>query len=261
MGNGDDGGKGWKDALPEDIRSHPSLGSLDSVESLAKSYVNAQKLIGKEKLPVPTGPEDKETWNTVFTRLGRPETAEGYQIDRATVPSEIPIDDDFLTNFRTMVHGLGLNPTQTQGIFNWWVELEKGVLGELSEMDQTERQQAEAALRQEWGKAYDQNIVLARTLITKFGGKVASDLLSSPFANDPKVIKFLAAIGRAMSEDSDLLEGIVTPTLTPAEAQAEISKIQNDPNHAYHKGGHPEHQAAVDYMESLFKLVYPEGKK
>jgi len=258
MAEGNGGDKGWKEALPEDVRSHPSLETLESVESLAKSWVNAQKLIGKEKLPIPSGADDKEGWNTVFSRLGRPETAEAYEISKEGIPSEVPVDENFLKNFKTAAHTLGLNSTQVQGLFNWWVEAEKGIITQMHETDQTDKTTAETALRQKWGKAYDQNVKFASTLITKFGGEFANDLLGSPFANDTKVIQFLASVGKAMSEDSDLLgEGGIT-TLTPAEAQIEIDKIRGDTKHPYYQAEHPEHQAAVDFMQSLFKSVYPE---
>jgi hypothetical protein len=258
---GEAGDTGWKEALPEEIRTHTSLENIKSVGDLANSWVNAQKLIGKEKLPVPTGPEDKETWNTVYSRLGRPEKAEGYEINKDGIPSEVPVEEAFLTNFKTMAHTIGLLPNQIQGIFNWWVENEKGTITQLNETDLADKQKAETELRQDMGKAYEQNIRLASTVISKFGGNHVQDLLSSGFANDPKVIRLLASVGKAMSEDSDLLgEGGIT-TLTPSEAQIEIGKIQADPKHAYFNVENPEHQAAVDFMESLYKMVYPEGKK
>ena len=251
----------WKDGFPDDIKNHPSMENLDGVESLAKSWVNAQKLIGKEKLPLPTGADDKEGWNTVFSRLGRPEKAEGYEISKDGVPTEVPVDENFLTNFKTIIHGLGLTPPQAQGMFNWWVDTEKGTITQMNETDLANKQTSETALRQEWGKAYDQNVKLAATVIGKFGGADAQSLLGSGFANDSKVVKLLASIGKAMSEDSDLLLGEAPATHTPAEAQIEIDRIKGDMKHPYYHAEHPEHKAAVEFMQNLFQMVYPEGKK
>ena len=250
----------WKDGFPDEIKNHPSMESLDGVEALAKSWVNAQKLIGKEKLPIPTGADDKEGWNTVFTRLGRPEKAEGYEVNKEGVPTEVPIDDSFLKNFKENAHALGLNPVQMQGFFDWWVNTEKGIADQINASDQSDKQIAETALRQDWGKAYEQNVKLASTVITKFGGSDVQKLLASNYANDPMVIRLLASIGKTMSEDDLLGEGGL-PTHTPAEAQIEIDRIKGDMKHPYYKADHPEHKAAVEFMQNLFKMVYPEGTK
>lgn len=46
-GTGEGGGdaKSWLESLPEDVRSDPSLKVFKDVSGLAKSYVNAQKMI------------------------------------------------------------------------------------------------------------------------------------------------------------------------------------------------------------------------
>ena len=42
--------------IPEDIREHPCFGPIKDGENLARSYVNAQRLIGSEKIPLPINP-------------------------------------------------------------------------------------------------------------------------------------------------------------------------------------------------------------
>ena len=58
---------------------------------LAKSWVNAQKLIGKEKIPLPGEKATKEDWDVVFSRLGRPEKPEGYTLPEIEVPDDFPL--------------------------------------------------------------------------------------------------------------------------------------------------------------------------
>ena len=43
----------WKASLSDEIRADKSLENIKDIESLAKSYVHAQKLVGAEKIPVP----------------------------------------------------------------------------------------------------------------------------------------------------------------------------------------------------------------
>ena len=52
----------WKANLPEDIRNDTSLAPIKDIEGLAKSYVNAQKLIGRDKIPMPKD-ENDPVWN------------------------------------------------------------------------------------------------------------------------------------------------------------------------------------------------------
>lgn len=255
MGEGEET---WKDTLPDDIKSHPSLESFQGVEDLAKSWVEAQKLIGKDKVPVPSSPDDKESWDLVFSRLGRPEDPKSYEIDVNEIPEEIPVDEDFLENFKVKAHEVGLLPGQVNELFNWWVNEEKGILDELQEKTLGDAQQAEAALRKEWGRAYDQNISMVKTVIKKFGGEDAQHLMESSFANDPAVLKMISKMAKAFSEDQ--LEGVPSGlTLTPAEAMQEISNIRQNEKHPFYDETHPEHQAAVERMQTLYKLAYPEG--
>ena len=43
----------WKTSLTEDIRADKSLAPIKDINSLAKSYIHAQKLVGVEKIPLP----------------------------------------------------------------------------------------------------------------------------------------------------------------------------------------------------------------
>ena len=71
-------GNGFMEMIPEDLREHPSLSPIKDVGNLARSFVNAQKLIGADKIPFPTNPTEEDLSN-IYSRLGRPETPEGYE--------------------------------------------------------------------------------------------------------------------------------------------------------------------------------------
>ena len=47
--------------------------------------------------------------------------------------------------------------------------------------------------------------------------------------------------------------------VSPEQAQAAIARIRGDQTHAWHRPGHPEHQAAVQAMERLYRAAYPES--
>ena len=99
----------WKDQLPEDLRDHSALAPIQDVGNLAKSFVNAQSMIGKDKIALPGQHSSPEEWNEVYTRLGRPEDPDGYQL-------ELPDDssEELVGWYKKAAHDLGLNNIQAQ---------------------------------------------------------------------------------------------------------------------------------------------------
>ena len=80
-------GNSFIEMIPEELREHPSLSPIKDVGNLARSYVNAQRLIGSDKIPLPKNPTDEDLDN-IYSKLGRPETPEGY---------ELPVDGNVIT--------------------------------------------------------------------------------------------------------------------------------------------------------------------
>jgi len=126
-------------------------------------------------------------------------------------------------------------------------------------------QDAETGLRQEYGAAYDANVNQARALVKKFGGDaVVTELERTGMGNNPTFIKFMVNVAKNFGENTDGFGGdSQTDIMSPAEAQAEITKIRSDNNHPYHAHNrdHPEHKGAVQRMSQLFAMAYPEKKK
>ena len=88
-------------SLPEGLRAEPSLQTFDSVDKLAKSYVNAVKKIGGDPANLVSIPQDGESWDNFYNQMGRPETPEGYEF------GDDP--DNELEFYRNATHQLGLH--------------------------------------------------------------------------------------------------------------------------------------------------------
>ena len=94
-GSGDD----FLSMIPEELRDHPSISPIKDVPNLARSFVNAQRLIGAEKLPLPANPSDADLDN-IYGKLGRPESAEGYEI----APDGVIVTEDVAKSFSEAAH-------------------------------------------------------------------------------------------------------------------------------------------------------------
>ena len=61
---------GFLDSLPEDLRGEPSLRTFTDPASLAKSYVNAQRMIGADKIPKPGKSWTDDQYNEFYNSVG-----------------------------------------------------------------------------------------------------------------------------------------------------------------------------------------------
>ena len=70
--------------------------------ALAKSYVNAQSMIGADKVAIPGKHATDEDWGEVYRRLGRPDTPEGYELVNE-VPEGVEANDNILDWFGALL--------------------------------------------------------------------------------------------------------------------------------------------------------------
>jgi hypothetical protein len=173
--------------------------SLNSMmwTSLASSYVNLQSHLGRDKIAKPVTDSD---WDDVYEFLGRPESADKYEIELPEgLPEEIASqfnDENFRRSSKRRTN-LALNAEQVKSLVAWQAgnmskqhEAYKGIIDQSME-------QGESALRQEWGRAYDQNLGFARKAFAEYGGdELAAKMESSGMGNDPDVLGRLPILPR-----------------------------------------------------------------
>jgi len=250
--------EGWMETLPEELREDETLKSIPDFTAMTKMLVSGQKMIGADKIVVPGAESTDEDWGEVFKKLGRPETGEGYELAKPEgIPEGMDWSEDAVVAFKDIAHKTGLLPKQAADLFNWY----NGMMGEAYTANANATQEsydgAVTALKKEWGAAYDQKIELAHAAVRAFAGEEDVKALDEGMGNDPRMIRLFAKIGGAVSESS--LKG-VGQTFTPTEVQGEINKILGDPKHPYHDKKHPEHAAAIQAVQELYKQLYPEAE-
>ena len=251
-------GNSFMEMIPEDLREHPSLSPIKDVGNLARSFVNAQKLIGADKIPFPTNPTEEDLSN-IYSRLGRPETPEGYEF---SADGNV-ITEEVATEYAGIAHKLGLSPQQAAGILDYY----KGSVGQTTEqMEQLAQEQAEQTtneLKREWGNAFGDKVAAAKDIIEQFAGL---DMLQmrledgTKVGNHPAFIKAFAAIGdfkSTVTSEDTINDGARSSVFTPVQAQAEIDSIMNDKSHPYHdRKNVTGRQRAIDHVNSLFTMVH-----
>jgi len=241
----------WKQNIPEDIRADKSLESIKDVGSLAKSYIHAQRLVGSDKIPVPNKHATDEDWSAVYEKLGRPKTPGEYKYD---IPEDVNVDQASLNNFSDQAHKLGLLPTQANGMVKFYNEMVSQGIKDADTKALVSRENSTKELKQEWGQAYDSKLSKAGTLAKSI---VDKKLLAAPMADGtmlgdhPLMIRAFAMLSDKMGEDN-IVQASGPAYLTPSQIDKQIGELQQ-PGSAYWEKRHPNHDAAVQEVQTLLQ--------
>ena len=257
----------WKASLPEDIRDNQLIHNANSIESLAKTAIHAQSMIGADKLAIPGKWANEDDWNNVYTKLGKPEDAQGYKLE---VKEGTQVDKDIESWYRGLAHKAGLNDRQANTIFQEYMAKEaelKAANAPPSPKDvEIIKGEAEIALKKEWGKAFDTKMNEAKGVLTEFAPKDFDQLLTKdgvPLGNDHVFIKTLANIGNYINSklgEDKMVGSKQQPQYTPADAEKEIAALRGDPRDGgpYWDKKHPDHIRTVQQVQELMEYMHPE---
>lgn len=250
-------GNDFLNTIPEELRDHPSLSPIKDVENLARSYVNAQKLIGADKIPMPVNPTDEDL-DRIYGRLGRPETAEGY---------EIPVDGNIVTeevakDYADVAHKLRLSPQQASGILEYYQSLAGQSEEAMAANDAKIMQDTELSLKKEWGDDYGNKLAMAKEAVESFA---STDMLEIRLAdgtkvgNHPDFIKAFAKMAdfrHNMTSEDTVADAPMARTMNRQAAKNEIDAIMNDKSHAYwDRKNVVGRQQAIQRMQELWGMV------
>jgi hypothetical protein len=245
----------WKDSISEEFRQDPNIAKFTEIDALAKSYINATRMIGQDKVAVPNNNSTDDQWNEVYDKLGRPESADKYKLE---VQSETaPLDEGAIKSFAENAHKLGLNNRQAQGILEYYKESMEGSAHQAKIDTETSQAQAEQELRKEWGRSYDDNIKRAAQVAKANMNSEILDLTLSDgrrLGDHPEIIKGFANIANLMSEDKMIGTG-EDNTTSGRDLGEEISKIVNDRDGPYWNKSHPDHDKVVQQVFTLRSMM------
>jgi len=248
----------WKDSISEDFRNDPSIEKFTEIDALAKSYINATKMIGQDKIVIPTKNSSQEAWDEAYAKLGRPESADKYALDAKS--DVVPFDETAIKSFAEQSHKLGLNNKQAQGILEFYKNNMEGSAQQAKIDTETAQSQAEQQLRQEWGRDFEGKVKQAGALAK---ANINPEILDMTLSNGvrlgdhPEIIKGFAKIAGMMSEDK-IVATESENVNTVADIESEISAITNDTNGPYWNKQHPDHDKVVQQVYTLREMLYED---
>ncbi len=245
----------WKDSISEEYRNDPNIEKFTEIDALAKSYINATKMIGQDKVVIPTNNSTEEHWDEVYAKLGRPESADKYTLDAKS--EVVNFDETAIKSFAEQSHKLGLNNKQAQGILEFYKNNMEGTAQQSKIDTETAQAQAEQQLRQEWGRDFEGKVKQAGALAKANINPEVLDMTlqnGTRLGDHPEIIKGFAKIAGMMQEDK-----IVATESENAQSvsniEEEISSIINDRQGPYWNKGHPDHDKMVQQVYTLREML------
>ena len=231
------------ETLPEDIRMEPSLRNFTDAAGLAKSYVQAQRMIGVDKIPIPGQSATDEEWNNVYERLGRPNAPDQYDFNAVD-----GFEEGDLASFKQIAHDTGLNGKQAQRMAKSLAEKASAEIEAREAQATTLIGETKAELEREYGKALDQKMKMAKNAAVQLLG--STEPLDNIVLEDgrllgdhPAIVKLFVQLADAMGEDS--LEGEPQELImTPQEANRKIMELMAKDTPYWDKS-HPQHDFYV----------------
>ena len=240
----------WKDSLPEDLRNEPCLDNVKNFATLTKSFVNAQKMIGKNKIALPGENASQEELNAFYTALGRPESADAYKHDGVELPEGITLDDAAVKEFREFAFQNGISQDVFEKALAFDVmRVQKAQAAALAAHNR-EYDETLAKLKEQYGDDLPARIAQVDKALTTFG--IKKIFVEKGLTNNYEIFEALGNIGARISE-SKLKAGDVPQQFKTPKQQ--IDEIYADPQNPIYHMDHPGHDKAVAEVKRLMTLM------
>lgn len=138
---------------------------------------------------------DAEGWNALYSKLGRPESADAYEIP-------LPEGDDggFAKTAANWLFDAGLSQKQATAIATSWNEFQAEQIANHEKQVEQQREEHFETLQKEWGNKFEENQALVRRALTEFAPPSFVEFLErSGMDNHPEFTKMFLKIGKAIA--------------------------------------------------------------
>jgi hypothetical protein len=122
------------------------------------------------------------------------------------VPEGVTVNGSIVDEFKELAQKVGLDSAKAQQVFDLGLKMQQSLVEDMGQALQKYQTDSIVQLKKEWGPQFDSNVVAAQKVIDRFGDPKLLEELAG-MENSPAVMRTLAAIGRALGEDSIAIPG------------------------------------------------------
>jgi len=242
------GASNFLEAFDPTTREWVQKKGWDSPVAMASSYREIEKLMGGEKLPIPKDPNDKAAWDVVHRALGKPESPEGYGLDKIE-----GLDKTFAGEAAKAFHDLGLSPKQAQALVEFQTNGVKARMEAAENEFQQTRQLDVNGMKKDWGNQFEPKVEMGRRAATQFGLDDAALESLERAMGTRKASEFLVKVGESFAEAPMVHAQAPAPqAMTPETAKVELARLMKDP--VWTKKNYDGDPAARAEMQRLIRI-------
>ena len=196
----------WRDSLPDELKADKSLEKFKDVNSLAKSYLEAQKATSKalnaKGVIIPGENASPEEISEYRKALGIPESPDGYELESPSLPEGMVVDEAKAKKLAEIAHSKGISKEAFQELAKAF-NAEEIARFEAMQQEQAQKiKDATIEMKKEWGRDFDKNLAQAESAIVNiFGEDFNKFLQETGLGNDPRVVRGMFKASQNMSED------------------------------------------------------------
>ena len=244
--------EGWRNVLDEKIRDEPYLKEVKNIQGMANSVVSARRMVGKNKIAIPTEDSSEEEWLAWHDAGGRPKTAADYNFKR---PDNFPQEhwnDNLAKSAMELFHKIGISTKQGKAILEFNNSNVMTALKAQKDAIIANRQEINDGLYKDWGAAYEQKKHLGNYAVEKGtnGDEEFKSRLLSKFGDDPDFIRYSSNLGSRFAEHGDIVASHIP---TPADIQTQIDEIEQNP--LYLKGTQDQRMKLANQVMKLREKI------
>jgi hypothetical protein len=236
----------WYSGAPPELQGLVEKKGWKDLSDSLKSYAELEKQFHGDKLPLPKDENDADGWGKVYTKLGRPETPEGYKApegaDEATVKALAP-----------ELHKLGISQKQFENLAKLDIQRNQQAVTAENTRFLADQDAAMNKLQTEWGAKFNENIEVNRRAMRNLGISVDDANRMMQSGGTEKFMRLLNLAGAAAREDNagGLGEAQLGFGMTPNRAKAELAAKKGELLKRAHSGD----KSASAELDRLYRIA------
>lgn len=231
----------------EELRPYAAtLSKFHRPEALAKSYANLEKLRGY--------PDTADATRMAAFRaaVGLPATAEEFTLERPQDTPDELWNEELVSQLSSVAYEYGVPPRALAALAERYTAEGRRFMERCRQENAQAIQQADAALQQDWGSAYEDNLRTIESFLHTMGERAGVDVQS--LVENP-ALRANPDFAKLLLEAAGLMDEAPLHTGSQPDGKKEAHRIAHDPTHplheAYMRTSHPQHRYANEQYDRL----------